>query len=214
MVQNRLRRPAVSPRFFNEDWFSGHIPLWETLFADRKGCPRLAGLEIGSYEGRSASWLLEHVVTGAGARLDCVDVFNVPMKPLPGAPAAHLDRFRANVAPWRDHVRIHVGKSSAVLRRLPPGYDFVYIDGAHRPAQVLTDAVLSWLLLKTGGLMIFDDYEWAQRPSPAERAKLGIDSFLACFAGHYEVLHRAYQVALRKTDDSLVSPDHRLAGII
>ena len=59
MVQNRLRRPAASPRFFNEDWFSGHIPLWETLFADRKGCPRLAGLEIGSYEGRSASWLLE-----------------------------------------------------------------------------------------------------------------------------------------------------------
>ena len=32
----------------------------------------------------------------------------------------------------------------------------VYIDGSHRPEDVLTDAVMAWKLLKEGGIMILD----------------------------------------------------------
>lgn len=60
---------------FTQDWFSKNIPVWERLFAPLKGRPNLQILEIGSFEGRSACWLLEHVLTGEGAGIDCVDTF-------------------------------------------------------------------------------------------------------------------------------------------
>jgi predicted O-methyltransferase YrrM len=39
-------------------------------------------------------------------------------------------------------------------------FDFVYIDGNHNPANVLEDAVLAFRKLKSGGILIFDDYDW------------------------------------------------------
>ena len=36
--------------------------------------------------------------------------------------------------------------------------DLIYIDGSHLAKDVLSDAILSWKLLKPSGVMIFDDY--------------------------------------------------------
>ena len=115
-----------------------------------------------------------------------------------GAPATRLERFHVNVAPSRDRVRIHVGRSADILRRLPAGYDFAYIDGSHAAADVLSDAVMVWPLLNPGDLMLFDDYEWPLRDLPIERPKMAIDAFMARFEGRYEIVHRGFQVALRK----------------
>jgi hypothetical protein len=32
----------------------------------------------------------------------------------------------------------------------------IYIDGSHEPMDVLTDAVMSWPLLRSNGILIFD----------------------------------------------------------
>ena len=55
-----------------------------------------------------------------------------------------------------------------------PEYDYIYIDGSHMPKWVLIDAVLSWDLLKKGGLMIFDDYKHIEEKPPQSRPT-GID---------------------------------------
>lgn len=39
-------------------------------------------------------------------------------------------------------------------------FDLIYIDGSHMRVDVMMDAVLAWPLLKAGGVMVFDDYEW------------------------------------------------------
>jgi len=39
-------------------------------------------------------------------------------------------------------------------------FDYIYIDGNHNPANVLEDAVLAFRKLKSGGVLIFDDYDW------------------------------------------------------
>lgn len=39
-------------------------------------------------------------------------------------------------------------------------FDFYYVDGSHVAPDVMADAVLGWRLLKPGGIMVFDDYEW------------------------------------------------------
>jgi len=78
-------------------------------------------------------------------------------------------------------------------------YDVIYVDGSHRAEDVLFDAVAYFSLLKKGGLMVFDDYEWQEigmhgldTPRPA------IDSFLAIYANSIEVIHKGIQVIVTK----------------
>lgn len=195
----RAVRPPPGPPFFSEDWFSYSIPQWLSVLPDAKGRPNFRALEVGSYEGRSARWLLENVLTGNGATLDCVDPFIGTLKPLPGAPDDMLERFLVNIAPWRERVTVHRGESWKMLRRLEGPYDFAYIDGSHWAADALSDAVLIWPLLAVGAILIFDDYIWEGRQLPHERPQLGIDSFLACHLGRYELLKKSHLVAIRKT---------------
>ncbi len=193
------RRPAKSPRYFSVDHFDRCIPVWEELLAEFKGRPNIAALEIGSLEGRSACWLLEHVLTGPGAHLVCVDTFSGNARPLAGAPALKLDRFRANVAPWRGRVHLRAGRSADVLRSLEGSFAFIYVDATHTASAVLSDAVLAWPHLKQHGLMIFDDYARKLPDEPHGNVKLGADSFLACQPGQFAVVHNGYQLAVRKT---------------
>ena len=70
-------------------------------------------------------------------------------------------------------------------------YDFIYIDASHEPDDVMSDAVLSFELLKQDGLLIFDDYGWG------DCAK-GIDGFINAYQKKIEVFEKSYQVFIRK----------------
>lgn len=81
-------------------------------------------------------------------------------------------------------------------------YDFIYIDGDHHAASVLEDAVLSFPLLKKGGIMIFDDYRWGEQlettPERLNIPKPAIDAFLDIYADKIKVLLKDYQVIIEK----------------
>ena len=189
-----------TPMHFSQDWFSQHIPIWTRLLHEFKGKAGLRILEIGTFEGRSTCWLLENIVTGEGAHIDCIDTFEgaEDMVALKLDMSKMRDVFESNIAPWRDRVTVYAGESAAVLRGLSGPFDLVYVDGSHRAPDVLADAVLSWPLLKVGGIMLFDDYLWQQDPRPEHCPRLGIDSFLRCQRGWFDVLLAQYQVAVRK----------------
>jgi cephalosporin hydroxylase len=76
----------------------------------------------------------------------------------------------------------------------------VYIDGNHTAPCVLADAVLSFPLLVSGGIMIFDDYLWEskQRELTQTMPRIAIDAFLNVFENRLQVLHRGWQVAVLK----------------
>jgi predicted O-methyltransferase YrrM len=183
----------------SQDWFSPHIPHLSRLLAGMRGLPGLSFLEIGSFEGRSTVWFLQEVLTGAGSTITCIDTFRG------SAEHVRLDvgkddlqgTFRGNVDSFGSRVRVIEGESAVVLRAMPrqKAFDLVYVDGSHQTTDVLEDAVLSWPLLKVDGIMVFDDYQWRvmeSRPGPA------IDAFLAVHADRYHLLHKEYQVVVRK----------------
>ena len=190
---------------FTADYFSQHIPNWEQWLGHLRG-GRVSGVEIGSYEGRSTLWLMEHIFTHAESRLFCVDTWQGGGE-LPAVEGdALMNRFRGNLAAHAKRLRCCRGKSVdelPVLRAEPrpgallaPKLDFVYVDGSHAAPDVLTDAVMAWPMLKPDGVLIFDDYAWKLNPLPVMQPCMAIDAFLSCFP--CTVLHKGYQVAVRK----------------
>jgi hypothetical protein len=145
---------------FSQDWFSHNIQLWTTLLAEFRGRSGLRILEIGVFEGRSTCWFLENIATGDGATLDCIDSFDGGMEHGHIEMAAVKTRFEANIARWRQQVKLHVGKSAQIRPTLSAPYDIIYIDGSHAAADVLVDIVLAWRLARDNAIIIFDDYAW------------------------------------------------------
>ncbi len=79
-----------------------------------------------------------------------------------------------------------------------PRVDFIYIDGSHIAKDVLTDACMAWPQLKTGGIMVFDDYLWGNPRDVLHRPKAAIDAFTTLFAEELEIIHVGYQAVIRK----------------
>jgi predicted O-methyltransferase YrrM len=185
-------RPVYTKDYqFSSDWFTYHIPVWEQVLTGFKGKADVRYLEIGVFEGRSAVWMLENILTHPSARLTALDIF----------PDDLQDRFVGNIdkSGFREKVEILKGKSQEKLRELPLGsYDLIYIDGSHRAKHVFLDAALSWDLLEGGGLLIFDDY-LLNTELPSDLIPKGsIDTFLMAFGDEIELLHREYQIIVRK----------------
>lgn len=163
------------------------------------GKPGLRFLEIGCFEGRATLWLLENVLTDPTSRIDVIDTFEgSPEFEEMGVDGQTLGRFTHNVAPHADKVTVLPGLSGEVLRTLPPTktYDFIYVDGSHVAADVLTDAVLSWPLLKQMGIMAFDDYLWSVPGGEHERPGIGIDAFRTVFESRIALIFEGAQLAI------------------
>src|SRR5262245_29885711 len=181
---------TVEGHNFTVDWHSHNIPHWRQILDKYKGQPNVRVLEIGSFEGRSTVWLLENILTHETARIDCIDTFKgSPEHMRMGVDLENLfNRFRSNIEPHKKKVHCFIGRCHHVLRSndFTPyehySYDIVYIDGSHKAADVLEDAVLTFRLLKIGGLMIFDDYAWnGGGPSEFDNPRRGIDAFHYAF---------------------------------
>jgi predicted O-methyltransferase YrrM len=177
---------------FTEDWFTHNIPNFEKCMAALD--KRELFLEIGSYEGRATCWLLEHGLSDDG-QITCIDP-HLYMQEI-------CERFKANVhevkKPTQYFEYLQNTSYDAMAWLIDDSvnevdvFDFIYIDGVHSPDGALTDACMAWGLLRKGGVMLFDDYLY-----PHEPTKVGIDAFLAGFAGHYNIIVNNYQLAVKK----------------
>jgi len=178
---------------FTSDYVTSHQKEWLSVLSPFIGKPCRA-VEVGSYEGRSALWFLKNILTHDHSRLICYDIWGW---------SVDLElRFDRNIAASGFSPRVEKRKADSVemLRYLSGQIDFCYIDGCKDAHHFLSNAVLLWPRLKKGGVMIFDDYGWNFDEKDAHRLppKIGIDSFMSSFAGQYEVIHKGWQMILKK----------------
>ena len=199
----RFDEQVASRGAFSETWFYSHVGEWEPLLKELEGRPS-AALEIGSYEGLSACYVLWRLPE---ARITCVDTFEgSPENVAYGEEVDDLEsRFDANVALVdASRVRKIRGDSRRALLDLAgedARFDFIYVDGSHHGLDVIVDAALAWPLLRPGGVAIFDDYRWAKLgDDPVMRPGPAIDAFLGLVGLHADVVLRDGQVAIHKRD--------------
>jgi len=190
-------------KFSMDFWNECHIANFDKIASILKNCynyPRV--LEIGTFEGRTATWILENI---PNATLTIVE-------PDPGP------NFHHNLGRWFETGRLSLVDDysyNALVGLRGNRYDLIYIDGDHNACGVLEDAVLAWRLLSTGGILLFDDYEmeirdpWfyiSHREFETARhngcmwihPREAINTFLNLYKGQYEMYIDNYQIGIKK----------------
>lgn len=192
---------------FTSDWFSRNLVHWNQYVKKFAEQADLQVLEIGSWEGRSTCWFLDNILTHETAKITCIDTFEGSLE--------HHDYFKFEASYIRsvearfDHniqksgqaqkVIKRVERSQSLLRRLPENtYDLIYVDGSHIAYDVLEDIILSWGLLKVGGMMILDDYDFTFPNRREIDTAVGINAFLNVFQSQLKILYKSYQVLIEK----------------
>ena len=183
-------------------WFDSNRAEWGALLARFKPTTIL---EIGSYEGASACYLIDTLACDTSIELHCIDTWAGSPEFEEGSPSMSLveTRFQKNTAlaiksaAHPVNLVVHKGESGVVLPQLIAAtmqerFDFIYIDGSHRASDVLFDAVVAFKLLKPGGLMVFDDYLWydpsIETVNPLRNPKIAIDAFTNIYGDSITIL--------------------------
>jgi predicted O-methyltransferase YrrM len=215
----RLKMRGKTPRFSQAeaatwyegkdvtfDWTSWHFPNWVKLLRARR-TEKLRVIEIGSWEGRSALFFLNHL---PNAKLTCIDTFAGGQEHQEAAARSAKDtrvlrtvekRFDANTRAFKKRIEKIKSNSTDALVALgikDRRFDVAYIDGGHRASEVYSDGMLTWPLMARGGLVIFDDYQWDEMPKKMDNPGPGIDAFLKAIDGQYRVVLDSYQIGIVK----------------
>lgn len=185
---------------FTQNTFTDKVAAWAQLLKEFAGKPNIHYLEIGTFEGRSALWVLENILTHPTATLTVIDAFE-----------EHTHkRFMSNVSlsGEADKFKVLVGFSTDKIREVPlNSVDFAYVDGSGRGIIMLSDLVSTWHLVKVGGMIICSRYSLNARLRRALRLQPGdpgpheaIDTFVKMFGPYISVVSfQGNYVAVRKT---------------
>lgn len=194
---------------FTQHWFFGD-DIEKFL---PKTNDKISMLEIGPFEGKSTIWFLNNILTHPKSKITCIDPWTKYSENSNSFESYSLNDTELDYSSSKqiflnniyksgsfNKVVVHQGLSYEILPKLSVDgekYDIIFIDGNHTTPFVLTDCVMSWYLLKAGGIMIFDDYLWRDTNSLSS-PKIGIDSFLTCFGDYLEVIWSDYKLAIKK----------------
>jgi predicted O-methyltransferase YrrM len=181
---------------FTNNWFDQTArSMWDRIIPQLN--PRKI-LEIGSYEGASACYLIDTLGSESGLEIHCVDSWeggfehaDIDMHKVKNTFNDNIELAKSN-AKTAVYMHVHNVLSEHALPALLDLYrsyfDLIYIDGSHQAPDVLFDAVNSFKLLKVGGLIIFDDYVW-NRIDPINSPKIAIDAFVNIYCRKIELIN-------------------------
>lgn len=191
--------PYKKPYTFTTNWFTHKTASWAEILKEFKGKPNVNYLEIGTFEGRSALWVLENIATHPTAKLTIVDAFQEDT----------LRTFTSNInlSGEAGKFKIIAGYSTEKIKEIPSNsIDFAYIDGSGKGIVMMCDLVNTWNILKPNGIIIFSRYALDNElrkalelhpndPGPVE----AIDAFLKLYRPYIDVLlFEENQVLFRK----------------
>jgi len=183
---------------FTNTWFLNQEPIHKKFISKKEQTI----LEIGAFEGRSTLFFLDHL-EGDNSRLDTIDPFPSSDNTCPVYPELY-NIFIKNVSPHPNFNKLTVYRdySQNILPTFlldQKKYDYILIDGSHLAKDVLFDAMMCFKLLKPGGIIFFDDYEWwGKGQNDPTLPKIGIDAFTSVFKDELKIVQKDYHLVITK----------------
>ncbi len=175
-------------------------------------------LEIGTFVGMSLIRMLQHLPQSQGYVIDNWKLSDFEIEickkystrnvTLEGSKQQFL--LNVNSAGMGNRVRYFEGDSVFYLRKLTRDnflkFDFIYVDGSHKCLDVFADLILSWEILKPGGILGIDDYLWtSENNDNFSVPRLAVDKFLEKYIDEYEIISKQYRVFLKKLPENSVN---------
>ena len=206
---------------FTSNWFDikSVKGVWDTLIPQFNPTKFL---EIGSFEGASACYIIEKIAAQKNIELHCIDSWRGGSEhQRDGNYETNMSdvetRFHHNVqlamkkVKYDVNLSIHKGLSDEILCNLLTQtkgsyFDFIYVDGSHEAPDVLLDALLSFKLLKINGVIAFDDYLWQENPDSTpdvlHSPKIAIDAFTNIYCQKLRIFSAPlWQLYIKKISD-------------
>ena len=185
------------------NWFAkSAIDNFATYLIQDTGLPNLKYLQLGAFTGDASVWLMENILTDPSSHLFDVDTWQG---------SDEIDHksmdFDDVYSVYKEKVK-ELSITSVVMRTddylirvrevFTESFDFIYIDADHTTVGVLLDAELSWPLLKSGGIMAFDDLTWGADLPPSQSPKAGILLFAERHKDEFDLVVANTQYWIKK----------------
>jgi hypothetical protein len=188
----------MSPEWFNQTGRSH----FDNYLEEFKGKSGLNFLQIGVLTGDASVWLAENILA-EDSYLHDVDTWL-------GSPGENYGNGGLDI-PWDvvekeyddavakyPNVIKYKTTSADFLLKNTIKYDFIYIDGDHTAAGVITDSVLAYQHLKPGGIIAWDDLQWAGDPEELRRPFHAINFFTWAHQKELDLLVATNQAWFRR----------------
>lgn len=160
-------------------------------------------LEVGIHEAETAVSVMTTMFP-IGSQYFGIDIWDWGGTPIPEAKIVAVERLKKiGVAEWPhccgdngfwiDGDILSLVESGAIARK---SLDIIYIDSSHKPDQTLLESTLCFELLRTGGFLLWDDYDAANYVM--QEVRQAVDPFLRIYRGKLDVIDADYQLLARK----------------
>lgn len=147
------------------------------------------------FEARTLIWMCENILTHSESHAVGIDNLSLNKNSM-----KNNIEHNIHVSGYHKKIAMRYGDSfTSLLQMEENSFDIIYVDGNHDAIEVLKDALSAWRLLKPNGILMFDDYKMGSGKLPVEeRPKMSIDAFLQLYRKNLKVLHKSYQVIVKK----------------
>lgn len=164
-------------------------------------------LEIGCFEGISSCFFSDTLLNHEDSELHCVDPFistdSLTAKQL-GITTQCIDSetkqtFQQNISKskWFSKIKFFNDTSHNFMKHdNKVMYDLIYIDGCHEPEYLEHDVTECFKILNDDGIMWMDDY--MGNTTNDGKCCIHIDRALEQYSDQYKILHKNYQLAIKK----------------
>lgn len=195
-LRNWVRRKPAN-------WLKHIVPLQETF-------PAIRLLEIGVFEGLSACWWLDNLLTRPDDFYLGIDPWDSKFMAHSFARQEMMDQVHAtaveSLKPYGSKARLYHGESVDAFRPapeikdvlLPESFEVAYIDGVHEPPGAMIDSVNVWSVVRPGGIIVWDDWNAGNPRKKPYPLPVFLRNFFALIEGKYEVLWEQVQLGIRK----------------
>jgi beta-1,4-mannosyl-glycoprotein beta-1,4-N-acetylglucosaminyltransferase len=195
-LNNYYKKADISYKYSQRWFLNSEIKHKLHKFLDKTNENKI--LEIGCFEGLSSVFFADNFIDNPNSRLTCVDPFltiddNDHHKYLMNHEELNFD-FNISNCKNVDKISVHKITSDCFFKNNKETYNFIYIDGSHETDLIKKDMENSFKCLEKNGIMWMNDYGGGE----SNRIKKVMDKILDKYSGQYILIHKGYQIAIKK----------------
>ena len=195
-------RKFLNKKVYTFDFFSQNTYDWITVLKEFKE-KKFNYLEIGSFEGNSALFVLNYFKTKSVFCVDPWKQLNTDEGSKEGYENVSIKdvekNFDTNLKEYEGKFQKYKMRSEIFFKENKFEFDVIYIDGSHLADDVLKDCRSSWTNLKKNGILILDDFFWKNYDKIENNPAYAINIFLKEIENSFKIMRLSrFQLFLKK----------------